>query len=110
MGFATGAAIADTERWRRLIDDDETGGELAAALAALGKGRALDIAAARYKKVPKPYPEDHRRADLLRIKGGIQARWSEQVPASITGPRFVAHCAKRLDACGDVHRWLVSNL
>ncbi len=60
--------------------------------------------------MPKPYPQDHPRADLLRIKGGIQARWPEPVPAAINGPRFVAHCAKRLDACGDVHRWLVTNL
>ncbi|MGB5759448.1 MAG: DUF2461 domain-containing protein [Acidimicrobiales bacterium] len=110
VGFATGAAIADIDRWRQLIDDDETGPQLAAALAALGRGRSLDIAGEGYKRVPKPYPEDHPRADLLRIKGGIQARWSEPVPASINGPRFVTHCAKRLGTCGEVHRWLVSNL
>ena len=83
---------------------------LADALTALGKRRDLDVVGEGYKKVPKPYPEDHPREDLLRFKGGIQARWPEPVPASVTKPGFVDHCLKRLEACEPVHRWLVANL
>lgn len=110
IGFATGAAIGSTERWRELIDDETTGGALVAALKKLGKGRSLDVAGEGYKRVPKPYAEDHPRADLLRHKGGFQARWPEPVPASITSTKFVGHCLKRLEACSEVHRWLVDNL
>lgn len=110
VGFATGAPIPSVDRWRDLIDDEATGAPLAAALSRLAKGRDLDIAGQEYKRVPKPFAEDHSRADLLRHKSGIQARWSEPAPASIGQARFVDLCARRLGACGEVHRWLVDHL
>lgn len=109
VGFATGAMLPDLEHWRTLIDDDATGEALAGALAELAAGRDLDLAGSGYKRVPKPYPADHPRADLLRHKM-FQARWSEPAPKVITTPAFVDHCLQRLDACADVHRWLVANL
>lgn len=108
-GFATGAALADLDRWRGHIDDPATGEPLAKALAKLGKGRSLDIAGQEYKKVPKPYDADHPRADLLRHKG-FQARWTEPNPASLGSASYVDWCMKRLVACRDVHHWLVANL
>jgi uncharacterized protein (TIGR02453 family) len=110
IGFAVGAALPDIDRWRTKIDEEETGAALAAALVSLGKRRDLDIAGQGYKRVPKPFAEGHPRADLLRHKGGFQARWSEPAPKSITSAKLVDHCMKRLDACADVHRWLLSNL
>lgn len=110
VGFAVGAAIPDVDRWRQLIDDEETGSALVEAIAALGKRRNLDLAGEGYKKVPKPFAEDHPRADLLRYKGGFQARWAEPLPAAAHKSAFVGHCLKRLEACADVHRWMVSNL
>jgi hypothetical protein len=89
--------------------DNIIGGELADALDRLGKGRKLDIAGAGLKRVPKPFDEDHPRAELLRIKGGIQARRPEPTPKTITTTRFVDFCARRLLACGDVHRWFVQH-
>jgi uncharacterized protein (DUF2461 family) len=77
-------------------------------LAKLGKGREFDIAGSGYKKVPKPYAEDHPRADLLRQKG-FQARWPEAQPKSIGTAEFADWSVDRLSACADVHRWLVSN-
>lgn len=110
VGYATGAPIVDVERWRELIDDDATGAELADALAVLGRRRDLDVDGVGYKRVPKPYDPDHPRADLLRHKMGLQARWLEPAPASLAKPGFVDHCAKRLVACAPVHRWFVTNL
>lgn len=108
VGFATGAMLTDLDRWRELIDD-AVGGGLADALAELGKGRSLDIAGEGYKRVPKPFDEDHPRAALLRHKG-LQARWAEPTPKTISSPDFVDYCADRLDACTPVHQWLVANL
>jgi len=109
LGFATGAMLPDLERWRGLVADDEHGGALADALAELSAGRDLDVAGQGYKRVPKPYPADHPRADLLRHKS-FQARWSEPPPPVMGSSELVDHCLTRLDACADVHRWLVTNL
>ncbi|MEM7273397.1 MAG: DUF2461 family protein [Actinomycetota bacterium] len=110
IGYGVGAALPDLDRWRALIDDDATGGPLASAITVLGTGRALDVDGAGYKRVPKPFAEDHPRAALLRHKAGFQARWVEPVPASIGSARFVDHCMTRLEACAPIHRWLVTNL
>jgi uncharacterized protein (TIGR02453 family) len=109
VGFATGAMLPDLGHWRQLVDNDKTGAPLADALAALAKGRDLDIAGRGYKRVPKPHAADHPRADLLRHKM-LQARWAEPMPRSVSNARFVDFCVERLEACGDVHRWLVANL
>jgi len=108
VGFATGAALPDLDRWRRLMDE-ETGAELAAAIDALAVDRDLDVAGEGYKRVPSPYSADHPRADLLRHKM-FQARWGEPAPSNVTDSGFVDHCITRLEACAPVHRWLVTNL
>lgn len=109
IGFATGAALPDLERWRELIDRPASGEALMAALTKMSKGRELDIDGQEYKRVPKPYDADHPRAELLRHKG-LQVRWTEPTPAEIHTPKFIGWCMKRLEACTPVHHWLVSNL
>ncbi len=106
IGFAAGAAITSTDRWRSTIDGAQ-GEALADALKALGKGRQLDVAGAELKNVPKPYDAEHPRADLLKHKRGFQARWPEPTPASIQKASFVDWCLRRLRDCGEVHHWLV---
>jgi len=109
VGFASGAPIGSVERWRELVDGPE-GEELAAILTQLGRKRSLDVVGQEYKKVPRPHPDDHPRADLLRHKNGIQARWPEPTPATITKPSFVDWCMRRLNVCADLHRWFTTNL
>jgi len=110
VGFASGAPIGSLDDWRRLIDDERTGGELVRILAGLSKGRQLDVAGQGYKKVPKPYDEDHPRADLLRHKHGLQVRWPEPTPASIHKAAFVDWCMQRVTAMADLHNWFRTNL
>jgi uncharacterized protein (TIGR02453 family) len=108
VGFASGIVITDLDRWRHAVGED-SGGPLAAAIAKLAEGRDLDVAGRALKKVPKPWPEDHPRGDLLRHKM-FQVRWPEPAPASMTSTRFADHCTKRLLLAADVHRWLVEHL
>lgn len=110
VGFASGAPFPAVDRWRELVADESTGGELVTILTELGRGRTLDIAGQEYKRVPKPYGDDHPRADLLRHKHGIQVRWSEPTPASVTRSSFVDWCSRRLNACADLHHWFTANL
>lgn len=109
VGFATGAALPDLDRWRAAIDNKTTGSALAEAISRLGNGRDLEVAGAELKRVPKPYDPDHPRGGLLRHKT-FQARWPEPTPKSVASAGFADWCARRLTACGDVHHWLVDNL
>ncbi len=110
VGFATGAMIDSVDRWRELVADETTGPVLASALADLAKGRDLEVDGQSYKRVPKPFAEEHPRADLLRHKSGIQARWIEPIPPSVNNEGFVDFCADQLRAGETVHRWLVDHL
>ncbi len=109
VGFATGAMLPDLDRWRMLIDQDSIGGPLSDALDVLGEKRDLDLAGKGYKKVPKPYAQDHQRAGLLRHKT-IQARFPEPLPEAVHTAGFADWCVEQLDDCADIHHWLVENL
>lgn len=108
VGFASGTALADVERWREAVGGD-AGADLAAAIASLAAGRELDVAGLALKTVPKPWPADHPRADLLRHKG-FQVRWPEPMPASIGTADFVDYCLDRLELLAPIHRWQVDQL
>ena len=106
VGFAAGTHIGSVDRWRELIDDDSTGAALASALAELSSGRDLELAGQGLKRVPKPYGEDHPRADLLKHKA-FQARWPVPTPSIIHRAPFVGWCVEELEAAIRVHRWMV---
>ena len=107
VGFASGIAISDLERWRSAID--EHGEPFAKALDELVAASKAEVAGEGLKKVPKPYPEDHPRGDLLRHKG-FQVRWMKKTPASITKPAFADWCANELEQTTKIHHWLVEHL
>ncbi len=110
VGFASGVNFESLEKWRKAVDDPDRGAALAAAIAALRKGRkSVEIAGSGLKRVPAPYPADHPREALLRHKA-IQVRWPEPTPKAIHGPAFVDFALKRLVACAPLHRWLVDSL
>lgn len=108
VGFSTGAGLADLDRWRELIDG-EPGADLAAAVDHVVKATGADVVGEGLKRVPKPYPADHPRADLLRHKG-LQVRWIPDDHPDLTEPSIVDWCADQLTIGADVHRWLVDNL
>lgn len=109
VGFGVGAALPSLDRWRELVDAERTGAPLAQALAVLVEQHGATVVGAEYKRVPKPYPADHPRADLLRHKW-LQVRWGVPFPDEISGPDFPAWCVDRLAAAADVHHWLVRHL
>ena len=107
IGFASGAPF-EAGAWREAVADDGRGGELARILTRLRKGRDLDVAGAATKRVPRPFSEDHPRADLLELKAGIQVRWPEPAPASLGSARFLGWCEQRLGLLAPMHRWLLA--
>lgn len=107
IGFASGIMLGDLDRWRSAVD--EHGAPLARELEALMRDTKAEVAGMGLKKVPKSYPEDHARGDLLKHKG-FQVRWVKKAPASITKPAFAEWCATELERTSNVHHWLVEHL
>ena len=107
VGFASGMSWDKSalDRWRAAIDG-RAGEELAAAIAVLPDA---DVAGEGWKRVPAPYPADHPRAQLLR-HAGLQVRWPEPSPVSITDASFVDWCVERLSKVAPIHHWLVKNM
>lgn len=110
IGFSAGARIAPPDVFRDRVDDAKSGPELSAALATLAERYPIEIGDEKLKRVPKPYPPGHPRADLLKHKGIFHVRWPEPTPPEIHHPEFIDYCLTRLDACAELHHWLVRNL
>ncbi len=71
------------DRFRQAIDDDKTGTELARLVTEVRR-KGMDISAHdMLKAMPRGYPKDHPRADLLRHKGLIT--WQQWEPAAWLG-------------------------
>lgn len=87
-GLAAGSgmymmAADQLDRYRRAVDDDTTGEELRALLSAIA-GKGITVGGhERLKTVPKGYPRDHPRVDLLRNKGVVA--WKEWPAAAWLG-------------------------
>jgi uncharacterized protein (DUF2461 family) len=67
----------DLERYRHAVADDASGEELTEILAALRRRRSLQVGPGGtepLKTVPRGFPRDHPRAELLRQKGLIAMR------------------------------------
>ena len=109
VGFASGMNFSSVDQWRAKAADDKVGPALAEAIASIDTAATVDVDGASLKKVPKPYDQDHPRADLLRHKG-LQVRFIEESPAALTKPDFVDWSVERLHQLGDVHRWLVQHM
>ena len=56
-------------RWRKKVAADKTGKDIAGIVGKLRKQGYEVGGHDDYKKVPKPYPADHPRAEFLKMKG-----------------------------------------
>ena len=87
-GLAAGAGMWDMvadqlERYRASVDDNATGGKLS-KLVADARAAGLEIMSHdMLKTVPRGYPKDHPRIELLRHKG--LATWRSWPPAAWLG-------------------------
>ena len=102
-GVATGIWGFDKdqrERWRQAVAGPD-GEALASALEAL-VADGFHISADALKRAPKPWGEEHPRADLLKLKGLVVGY---EQPVDV-GPGFGDWCVEQWQRLGPVHRWL----
>ena len=102
MYMLSGEALV---RYRRAVDDDVSGREVAAIVAALTKAGYEATAHDVLKTVPRGYAKDHPRLDLLRHKGLIA--WKTWPIGSWLGTRTVkARLVKLLHDASPLRAWL----
>lgn len=98
------------ERWRTAVLDDDRGIELATLIEATRcRLRGATLTEPTRKRVPKGFPADHPRADLLR-RDGLHLSTALAMPDSVTSASFATWCLERHVQLADLHRWLVREL
>lgn len=92
-------------RYREAVADTRRGRALARAIEGL-ESNCRRYGADSLKRVPKPWPADHERADLLRAKG-LAVGKDVKAPKQLHEPAFVDWCLEQFERLSPVHRWLV---
>ena len=92
-------------RYREAVAADGSGGELAALIARL-RSKQIDVGSHdELKTIPRGYPKDHPRADLLRAKGFVARK--EWPPGAWLGkPAAKSRIVDLLRATEPVSIWL----
>jgi uncharacterized protein (TIGR02453 family) len=113
-GLAAGSgmymmAADQLERYRRSVADDDTGEDLRRVIAAIER-RKIDVSGHDVlKTVPRGYPKDHPRADLLRYKGLVA--WKEWPVAGWLGkPAAKDRVVDFLRATAPLKSWLADHV
>lgn len=95
--------------YREKVAADKSGKALAAIAKKLAKGGS-PVEGQSYKRVPKGYPADHPRADLLR-HGALHAGVTmEPLPEELSSAKFVTLCMRHFRRLAPLHRWIVDEL
>jgi uncharacterized protein (TIGR02453 family) len=102
-------ADAALARWRRAVADRKKGPVIGKLVAALGtRGYSIE-AAETSARVPKPYPADHPRAELLRKKGLVVG--FPAIPRGlIHKPAFTAWLVTHAKAAAPLAKWIYANV
>lgn len=103
----TGARL---DRYRGAVVDDATGGALVRIIDdARAEIDGLSLSDPTRARVPKGYPRDHPRADLLR-RDGLHLRTRGPLPHSFTTPHFADWLVDRYVVLAPFERWLVGTV
>ena len=98
----------ELERYRKAVDADASGVQLAKAAAKVEKA-GYDIGGEHYKRVPSGFPPDHPREALLR-HNGVHVGTEMPIPSEATTAHFPAFCAAHYKKMAPVIDWLQANV
>ncbi len=93
------------EAYRGAVADDKLGAELETTLESIRKAGDYEIGGEHYKRVPRGYDPEHKRADLLRYNT-LYAH-SPIDPAVLTTPDLVDVCFEHCRKMFPLQQWLV---
>jgi uncharacterized protein (TIGR02453 family) len=95
--------------FRQAIDDQRKGGELKKVIDRLQAEGYHVSSHESLKRVPPPYPQDHPRADLLKLKGiavSVQDLPEDLMPT----PKLLDWVSDKLHKAAPVAQWLEKHL
>jgi uncharacterized protein (TIGR02453 family) len=94
------------EEFRQSVVHKTRGSALQQAIKkTVGRDR-FEIGGTHYKKVPRGFDPEHKRADLL-LHNALYAMSNGPIPAEFYTPGFVDYSFKIFKAMGPLHKWLV---
>jgi uncharacterized protein (TIGR02453 family) len=94
------------ERFRAAVADDKRGKELEKILATLAKKGFEADSHERLKRVPKGFPADHPRAEMLKRKG-LTVSFPPLPAGLLAKPKLVAWLAEGCKTAAPLVEWLV---
>lgn len=109
MGIMAGMFQFEKEfmhAYRGAVADNETGSQLVKALGDIAAAGNYKIGGEQYKRVPKEYPQDHPRADLLKYKG-LWVSTDAIKPQTMTSPGIVDIVVEHFINMAPLQQWLV---
>jgi uncharacterized protein (TIGR02453 family) len=92
------------ERFRAAVDDEKRGRALARALEKV-RADGVEVGGQQYKRVPRGYPADHPRSELL-LYGSLFAWIEQRVPREARTAEFPRYCAERYRKLKPVEDWV----
>jgi uncharacterized protein (TIGR02453 family) len=96
-------------KWRKLIAADKTGKPLVQLVHKLRKAGYPVGGHDDYKKAPKPYSDDHPRAEFLRMRG-LTGGFPEIPRGLLHDAKLADWLVKHAKATAPMVRWLHQNL
>lgn len=90
--------------YRAAAGDDVLGGELVKITKTLGK-KGVVFGDVHYKRVPKPWAQDHARAELLK-HNALHGMTRMPLPPEARSSKLVALINRQLKQVAPTHHWL----
>ncbi len=117
--FGLDDSVAGLGRWgmdkdavqvfRQAIDDERKGGELHKLVTKLQKDGFHMSSHESLKRVPAPYPQDHPRAELLKLKG-LAVSIADLPEELMPSPALAEWISEKLHKAAPVAAWLEKHL
>ena len=96
-------------RWRKLVATDQSGKQIAGIVGKLRKAGYPVGGHEDYKKVPKPYAEDHPRAELLKMRG-LTGGFPEMPRGLLHDGKLADWIVEHAKATAPLVTWLATNV
>lgn len=93
--------------YRQAVADDARGAALVEAIAAVEAHPGYRVEGSHYQRVPRGFPADHPRGELLKYNGLHSGR-EQALPAQIHGPELVDFCVGEWEKLLPLHRWMAA--
>ncbi len=93
--------------YREAVADDKLGPKLTRIIKKALKAGPYELGGSHYKRVPRGYDPDHKRADLLK-HNTLHLGLSMETPKVVRSRRLIDFCYNHSRTLTPLHRWLTS--